>query len=62
MKDIVITKIATEARGGANINDCIEQLIIVALGFDCEAVLSHNNHEYTATSQKIIATVIEKLR
>ncbi len=62
MRDIEITKITTEAKPGATIDDCIERLIFIALAFDCEVVLSHNNHKYITTGQKIKDTVIEKPR
>ena len=54
---IKITKVTTESRPGAGFKDCIEQLLLAAIAFDCEAVLFHNEQEYTTTAKKIRATI-----
>ncbi len=57
--DVLITKIITNARPGAEIADCFDSLIVIALKFECEAILIHNAQEYSVTAEDLRNIVVK---
>ena len=53
-----VTKINIEAKPGLVLTDCLDELVMIAILNNCEAVLSHNDRKYTATATKIFATIV----
>lgn len=60
MPNVTISKVTVNANPGSEIGDCLDSLVCIAIAFNCEAILVHNNKKYTTTATKIISTIIEE--